>query len=369
MPLQIIRQDITKMRVDAIVNTTNREMIGYSGVDLAIHTAAGAELDRECKELAPLGLGEAKITRGYNLPCKYIIHTSGPVWQGGGYGEVDTLRSCYIESLRLAVKNKCKTVALPLISSGVYCFPKDQVLKFAVQTITEFLFDNELTVYLCVFDKESYTFSKKLFNDIKTFIDDEYVEENHKSFYGDFEDYPDFDEPLDYSPMPTSERLETIHSRMKKPEENRSVACSKAVLRDAAPKSKKDARAGGGGTLDDFLRSRDKSFQEMLFEFINKSGMTDVECYKRANIDKRIFSKIKSNKAYRPSKQTAVAFAISLKLSLEDTQALLATAGLTLSKSSVFDIIIIYFIQSGNYDIFEINEALFEFEQTSLGSS
>ena len=171
MPLQIIRQDITKMKVDAIVNTTNKEMVGYSGVDLAVHTIGGAELDAECAKLAPLGLGQAKISSGYGLPCKYVIHTSGPVWQGGLVGESIILRSCYIESLKLALQSGCRTVAFPLISAGTYGYPKDQVLKFAIQTITEFLFDNELTVYLCVFDRESYTFSQKLFDDIQDFID------------------------------------------------------------------------------------------------------------------------------------------------------------------------------------------------------
>ena len=182
MPLQIIRQDITKMRVDAIVNTTNEEMVGYSGVDLAIHTIAGAELDEECAKLAPLGLGQAKLSGAYGLPCKYVIHTSGPVWRGGLLGESIILRSCYIESLKLAVKSGCRSVAFPLISSGVYGYPKDQVLKFAIQTITEFLFSHELTVYLCVFDKESYSFSQKLFSDIQEFINDEYVDEHDEDF-------------------------------------------------------------------------------------------------------------------------------------------------------------------------------------------
>ena len=184
MPLQIIRQDITKMHVDAIVNTTNEEMIGYSGVDLAVHTVAGEGLDAECRCLAPLGLGQAKISGGYNLPAKYVIHTSGPIWRGGLYGEDIILRSCYIESLKIAVENGCESIAFPLISSGVYQYPKDQVLKFAIQTITEFLFDHELTVYLCVYDKTSYTFSQKLFKDIKDFIGDDYDRElRRKRFY------------------------------------------------------------------------------------------------------------------------------------------------------------------------------------------
>ena len=322
MPLQIIRQDITKMKVDAIVNTTNGEMVGYSGVDLAVHTLAGAELDVECAALAPLELGEVRLTDGYNLPCKYVIHTRGPIWRGGLAGESEILRSCYIESLRLATERGCKTVAFPLISSGVYGYPKDQVLKFAIQTITEFLFEHELTVYICVFDRDSYTFSQKLFSDILSFIDDDEV-----------------DDRFSRAPLSASR-------------------CAKNVAMPSLANHQ---------ALEEYLRHRDKGFREMLFELIDRSGMSDVECYKRANVDKRTFSKIKSGKNYKPSKQTVIAFAISLCLTLDETQELLATVGFTLSRSTVFDKIIRFFIQNGNYDIFEINEALFEFDQTLLG--
>ena len=272
------------------------------------------------------------------MPCKYVIHTSGPVWHGGLCGESIILRSCYIEALKLAVKHGCQTVAFPLISAGVYCYPKDQVLKFAIQTIAEFLLEYELTVYLCVFDRESYSFSQKLFNDIQEFIDDDYVEEHDEDFYDTY------DASLD----------ERIISKCEMPPPM--MAAKEICCNSAAGKS-----------LRDYMNQMDRSFQEMLFDLIDESGMTDVECYKKANIDKRIFSKIKSNKAYRPSKQTAVAFAISLQLDLDTTQELLATAGMTLSRSNVFDKIIRYFIHNGNYDIFEINEALFEFDQVLLG--
>lgn len=340
MPLQIIRQDITKMKVDAIVNTTNEKMIGYSGVDLAVHTIAGPELDVECSKIAPLGLGQAKITNAYKLPCKYVIHTSGPIWQGGLSGESDFLRSCYVESLKLAVENKCRSIAFPLISSGMYGFPKDQVLKFAVQTITEFLFDHELMVYVCVFDKESYSFSQKLFNDIQEFIDDEYVDENDEAFEWSTDEIDGcFECSRACEPIPPAKALR---------EETFDKASNKS--------------------LEDYLKQMDRSFQEMLFDLIDESGMSDVECYKKANVDKRTFSKIKSNKNYRPSKQTIIAFAISLQLDMDQTQELLATVGFTLSRSNVFDNIIRFFIHNGNYDIYEINQALFEFDQVLLGS-
>lgn len=342
MPLQIIRQDITKMYVDAIVNTTNEEMVGYSGVDLAVHTVAGSGLDEECAKLAPLGLGQAVLTRGYALPCKHVIHTSGPRWRGGLQGESIILRSCYIESLKLAVRHGCNSIAFPLISSGVYGYPKDQVLKFAIQTITEFLFEHELTVYICVFDRESYSFSQKLFRDIQEFINDEYVDEHDEDFYDDYDRCVDMQAII--------------------------LKSSAIPMASSAVKSDEEPNPTKGKSLKEYLTRMDRSFQEMLFDLIDERGMTDVECYKRANVDKRTFSKIKSNKNYRPSKQTAIAFAIALRLDLNTTQELLATVGFTLSRSNVFDKIIRYFIHTENYDIFEINEALFEFDQMPLGS-
>ncbi len=332
------------MKVDAIVNTTNEEMVGYSGVDEAIHNGAGTLLEEECKRLRPLFLGEAKVSGGYNLGCRYIIHTSGPVWHGGDNREKEILESCYRNSLSAAVEHGCETVAFPLISSGVYGYPKDRVLKIAVSVITEFLFEHELTVYLCVYDKKSYSFSKKLFADISEFIDDDYVENNG----GDFEE------------------IERV-SRFLLPDEVVCEDCNMDGLPDEAPRP---ALCGSikERSLEEYMKNMDKSFAYKLFDFIDSRGMTDVECYKKANVDKKTFSKIKCNPdTYRPSKQTAVAFAIALKLNLEETQDLLASAGMTLSRSFTFDKIIRYFIQKEIYDIFEINEALFEFDQVLLG--
>lgn len=337
MPLQIIRQDITKMRVDAIVNTTNEEMVGYSGVDLAVHTGAGKGLDEECEAIAPLGLGEAKITGGYALPCRYVIHTSGPIWRGGLLGESVILKSCYLESLKLAVKAGCETVAFPLISAGVYGYPKDKVLKFAIQVITEFLLDHELTVFLCVYDRTSYEFSRELFDDIQSFIE----EDGEVDLLCCEESYVPIDDNCD---------------------------CSVCYSAPAPKPQRREASSAANKSLGEYMKDMDKSFAYKLFDCIDASGMTDVECYKKANIDKKTFSKIKCNPdTYKPSKQTAVAFAIALKLNLDQTQDLLASAGLTLSRSFTFDKIIRYFIQNEIYDIFEINEALFEFDQILLG--
>lgn len=332
------------MHVDAIVNTTNEEMIGYSGVDLAVHECAGPKLDIECAKIAPLGLGTAKITKGYNLDAKYIIHTSGPTWRGGLVGESIILKSCYIESLKLAVAHGCSSIAFPLISSGVYGYPKDQVLKFAIQIITEFLLDHELMVYICVFDKKSYEFSKKLFTEISEFIDDEYVEEHDEDCIAELEAFE----------QSFSEELICKECSAPTP-----IMASQCLPKDSAADK----------SLHEYMKAMDKPFAYKLFDWIDKRGMTDVECYKKANIDKKTFSKIKCNpKTYKPSKQTAVAFAIALRLNLDETQDLLASAGLTLSRSFTFDKIIRYFIQKEIYDIFIINEALFEFDQVLLGA-
>ena len=346
MPLQIIRQDITKMQVDAIVNTTNEEMAGYSGVDLAVHTAAGPMLDVECRKIRPLGLGTAKITGAYDLDAKYIIHTSGPVWKGGLVGESIILKSCYTESLKLAVANGCESVAFPLISAGAYGYPKDRVLKFAIQVITEFLFEHELTVYLCVYDRRSYEFSKAIFDEISELINDDYVEECGAAFAS--ETY-----------RLKREFLPKEFRRRDKLSAPAPTVCASMPAPQSSSKNK---------SLEEYMKAMDKSFAYKLFDYIDSKGMTDVECYKKANVDKKTFSKIKCNPdTYKPSKQTAVAFAIALELTLDETQDLLASAGLTLSRSFAFDKIIRYFIQKGVYDIFEINEALFEFDQMLLG--
>ena len=351
MPLRIVRRDITQMKVDAIVNTTNEKMVGYSGVDLAVHTAAGPKLDAACKKIAPLGLGCAKITKGYNLDARYVIHTSGPVWKGGLAGESVLLKSCYTESLRLAVRYGCETVAFPLISSGAYGYPKDKVLKFAIQVISEFLLKHELTVFICVHDRTSYEFSRELFNEITQVLNDGCIEKQTA--------FCDSDSDFCESTINPDLRPTAVYQS--------SCRVSAPCASMPAPQSSEYVKAKNQ-SLEDYMKSLDKPFAYKLFDLIDEKGMTDVECYKKANIDKKTFSKIKCNPdKYKPSKQTAVAFAIALELTLDETQDLLASAGLTLSKSFTFDKIIRYFLQKGVYDIFEINEALFEFDQMLLG--
>ena len=331
MPLEIVRNDITKMTVDAIVNAANESLLGGGGVDGAIHYAAGPDLLAECKTLGGCKTGNAKITGGYNLPAKYVIHTVGPIYKDGKHGEKALLESCYRESLALAKAHNCETVAFPLISSGVYGYPKDQALKVAIDVVSDFLLENEMKVYIVIFDKAAYKISEKLFSDIAEYIDDNYV-----------------DEHTDY-------RRESMRLNMPMQPIMAADMCEcKAMTPD--------------NDLDEIIKRIDESFSQMLLRKIDEKGMTDAECYKKANIDRKLFSKIRSDVHYKPSKPTAIAFAISLELSLEETEDMLKKAGFALSHSNKFDIIIEYFISKGNYNIFEINEALFAFDQSLLGA-
>ncbi len=339
MPLELVRNDITRMSVDAIVNAANNSLLGGGGVDGAIHKAAGSELLAECKTLGGCKTGEAKLTKGYKLPCKYVIHTAGPVWQGGNNGEEALLRSCYKNSLLLAKEKGVETIAFSLISSGVYGYPKDKALKVAIDTISDFLLENEMYVYIVIFDKASLDIGSKLYSDIKQFIDDRYAEENY-----------------DYR----SERSRSIRLFASK--------CSKSSDIDKEFACMPMQENSVCDSLGDRLKELDESFSQMLLRKIDEKGMTDAECYKKANIDRKLFSKIRSDINYRPSKPTAIAFAIALELSLAETTELLKKAGFALSHSNKFDIIIEYFISKGIYDIFEINNALFAFDQSLLGA-
>lgn len=328
MPLIMVRNDITKMNVDAIVNAANNKLAGGGGVDGAIHCAAGRALLRECKTLGGCNTGQAKITKGYKLPAKYVIHTVGPVWSGGAKGEETLLRSCYKESLSLAVEKGCESVAFPLISAGIYGYPKDKAMQVAVEEITAFLLDHDITVYIVVYDRQAFMLSEKLFDDIAQYIDDTYVDEHF-----------------------TEER--SMRLREECMDEGAVCAPTCSMSRPLS--------------LDAQLKELDESFSQMLLRKIDEKGLKDSQCYKKANIDRKLFSKIRNDVNYKPSKPTAIAFAIALELSLEETEEMLRKAGFALSHSNKFDVIIEYFIRKGDYNIFTINEALFEFDQSLLG--
>ena len=341
MPIKIIRQDITKIKCDAIVNPTDPYYSHCGGVDAAIHEAAGEALYLACMEHGKLEIGKSVVTPAFSLPCKYVIHTVGPRYKDGDQGEEVLLRSCYRESLKLGVSNKCKSIAFPLIASGTFGFPKDKVLKIALDEISNFLFDIEMLVYIVVYDKTSYSISEKLFEDIVDYIDDNYNTEGWLN-----PSRSTISKSMALPPMP--------QGRRRKADADFEICESKAMLSEEG--------------LDDILKKLDESFSQMLLRKIDEKGMTDAECYKKANVDRKLFSKIRSNVNYKPSKTTVIAFAIALELSLDETEDMLRKAGFALSHSNKFDVIIEYFITHGNYNIFEINEVLYQFDQSTLGA-
>lgn len=328
MPLFIVRNDITKMKVDAIVNAANHSLLGGGGVDGAIHRAAGSELLDECRTLGGCKTGEAKITKGYKLPATYVIHTVGPVWQDGLHGEEKLLISCYSESLKLAKQNGCTSVAFPLISAGAFGYPKELAMQTAADAIRAFPGSEELDVYLVIFDKSAFSISKELFDDVKEYIDNNYADESFARF----------------------ERSRGIEERL-----------------NAAPVYMAAPLCNTSIELDEALSELDESFSQMLFRLIDEKGITDVECYKKANVDRKVFSKIRNANTYRPSKTTAVAFAMALELPFEKAKRLIELAGYSLTHNNKFDVIIEYLILNKKYDIFEANQVLFEFDQKLLG--
>ena len=389
MPLEIIRNDITKVRADAIVNTANPHVAVGVGVDSAIYRAAGEQkLLAERAKIGELRPGQAAYTPAFDLNAKYIIHTVGPAWQGGSFGEVRTVAQCYKNSLAMAKELGCESIAFPLISSGTYGFPKDVALKTAVSEISGFLFSAEMTVYLVVYDRESFEISGKAFTDIRSYIGDADVKEPlpgyraqrlarrrllERMYSVSLDDGAEesLGEEFDLAPRtsgsvpaaPTPARSGPVAPL---PSVSGPAASFLPDSVPAAPRAKAGPKASQ--SIDDAIKNRGETFQEHLFRIIDRRGLKDPDVYKKANLDRKHFSKIRGNVNYKPSKKTALALAVALELSLDETKDLLLTAGIALSKSSTFDIIIEYCISHGVHDIHEINCILFKYEQPILGA-
>ncbi|HOO49470.1 MAG TPA: macro domain-containing protein [Saccharofermentans sp.] len=340
MPFTIVRQDITKLKVDAIVNAANTDLAMGGGVCGAIFKAAGAlELQAACDKLAPIKTGEAVITPGFGLRAKFIIHASGPVYsQRNKEQNEQLLRAAYTNSLKRAVENNCISIAFPLISSGIYGYPKDEALQVATSAIQDFLKDYDLEVTLVVFDKSSFAVSRELLGAVESYIDEHFFEKHQ---------------------IKRRQLLDAEKGALEEALEEEGIFSPKILESMQAPL----ARAG----IDDFVDNLDEPFSMTLLRLIDAKGKTDVEIYKRANLDRKLFSKIRTSRNYMPSKRTAVGLAIALELSLDETEDLLERAGYALSHSQKFDVIVEYFIVSGKYDIFEINEVLFKYDQPLLG--
>lgn len=378
MPFRIVRNDITKMRVDAIVNTANPFPIYADGSDTAVYEAAGAEqLLNERKKIGVMKIGQAAITPAFALDAEYIIHTVGPVYWNGNEGEAELLYSCYENSLLLAAEKECESIAFPLISTGTYGYPKDEAIQIALAAINKFLTKEDMLVYLVVFDEESFSVSKKLFSDIDAYIDQNYVQEalEYEYFFDGIPvpdmaaNCPDFSEkipPAFGMPVPKkgAKKLEKaaaqcmpgVNEAFVQYEGTRSPKIKETFIYKA------DSRS-----LNDVMAELSETFQERLLRLIDEKGFSDVEIYKKANLSRKLFSKIRCNPDYRPKKMTAIALAIALELNLDQTIDLLGRAEMALSPSSKFDVIIKYFIEREIYDIYTINLALFEHEQPILG--
>ena len=344
MPFEIVRNDITMMRVDAIINTANPRPVIGAGTDRCIHEAAGPELLKARQLVGRIEVGHAAITPAFHLHAAYVIHTVGPVWQDGRQGEELLLRSCYENALRLAAQNGCQSVAFPLISTGNYGFPKDRALQIAIAVFSAFLLENEMQIYLVVYDRESFRLSEKLFQSVASYIDEYYVEAQ--------------------GAVSRKERRCRIRQR------HQTEICESSAIPEGISVCRTiDEPCGTKAvSLEDMLKQADAGFTETLLKLIDKSGKKDSEIYKKANLSKQHFSKIRNNPAYKPTKPTAIALALALELNLEDTKDLIGRAGYALTNSSKFDLIIRFFIEQGNYNVVEINITLYEFDQVLLGS-
>ena len=348
MSFQIVRNDITKMRVDAIVNTAEPSPGYGAGVDTAVYEAAGRERllakRREIGEIAP---GESALTPGYDLPAKYIIHTVGTAWLGGGAGEEEIIRSCYRSVFGIARAQGIGSLAIPLLASGSFGFPKEIALRIALSEIEAFQSESDMELYLVVFDSKSVSLSEELYGDIDAYINDNYVDDKSSA------EYPEIGssrESVCFAALPESDHI----PRRKRLFASRAL---RADVANAAPRS-----------LDDAIRNLDKTFMEMVFSYADERGMTDVEVQKRAFLDRKAFSKLKCGTTRNPSKSTALALAVALRLNLDETKDLLARAGLALSPCSKQDVIVQYFIEREAYDIYEINVALFDHGEPQLGT-
>lgn len=368
MPFKIIRNDITKMRVDAIVNTASAEPTYETGVDRAIYQAAGEKkLLRARQKIGYLEEGDTALTPAFQLSAKYIIHAVSPIYIDGTCGEEEKLRRCYKGSLELAKSKRCKSIAFPLIATGNFAYPREEGMSIALQEIQKFLLDHDMMVYLVVFDDASVKVSGQLFNEIESYVDAHYVgrciveeyatfesvraadtEDLELTFFDDEEEeFEDATEsvPQDTAELPPLPPMEPMCSAPECP--------PKAPVIFTAP-----ARS-----LQELVNNVGETFQQRLLRLISEKEMTTVEAYKAAYKDKKFFYKISKNVNYQPTKHTVYAFAIALQLSLDETKDLLASAGLAMSQASRFDIIMQYVFEHEIYDFYTIDCILYDFAE------
>lgn len=348
MPLKIVRNDITKMNTDAIVNTANEHVTVGPGCDIAVYNAAGYDelLQYRARNIGAVPEGEVFITPGFNLQAKYIIHAVSPFYQGGNNREETKLRSCYRKSLQLAKDNNIKSIAFPLIATGGFGYPKEEGLRIAVDEINAFLMHNEMLIYLVVFGSETTKLAEKIYPDLETYIDTHYVESKYEEEYG-----------YAYQPHP-----EIYHQRCKK---IKKVDVKKLLEEEIVIEKTREARVFDFGVQDESrLKERvlhpADTFSQSLMYLIKTKKMENSEVYKRAILDRKVFSKIKNDINYHPNKLTALCLCIGAKLNLDESRDILARAGYALSPCDKRDIIFSYFIENEIYDMIELDIQLEE---------
>lgn len=328
MPFKIIRQDIRNIKVDAIVNPSNSDLYSQGGLDGMIHKLEGSWLKEETRKYVPLKTGQVVLTKSKKLFASFIIHTVGPIYRDGNQNEHGLLKLCYENALKLAVDSGFESIAIPLISTGTYGFPKELALNIAVSTIESFLVDHELDIYLVVYDRASFEISSDLFDSVESYIEEHYVDEIY---------YRRTSQRFDY------------------------VAECDSMMDIPSPSLKKTR------SLEELMDNLGESFKDMLFRLIDERGLKDSDVYKKANVTKQTFWKIKNKEDYTPKKSTVLALAIAIELSLDETEDLLRKVGYALSNSNKFDVIVSYFLESESYNIHEINMVLFKYDQELLG--
>ena len=342
MPFEIVRNDITNMRVDAIVNAASRYPQVNAGVDAAIHKKAGSALLAARKEIGYIEPGKAAITPAFDLDAEYVIHAATPSWVDGISGEMNTLRNAYDMCLDLAAQHHCDSIAFPLLASGNHGFPKDKALQVAIAAFSEFLMAHEMQIYLVVFGKDSLKLSEKLVHNVTCYIDENYVEAYE----------------LETKSLRNTRRRMDRYAvgRIMMPSESMAPSCaSTSCVKESL-------------SLDDYIKGKDAGFTETLLSLIQARGLKNSTVYKKANISKQHFSKLVNDPNAKPSKPTALALAIALELDIDGTKDLISRAGYALTNSSTFDLIIQYFIEHKQFNVIEINIALYEFDQTLLGA-
>lgn len=356
MPFEIVRNDIVNMQVDAVVNTANPNPIIGSGVDRGIHKKAGEELLAARQEIGCIDFGDAVITPGFRLDAKYVIHTVGPVWEDGNHAEEQILSSCYKKSLALAKEYQCESIAFPLIATGNFGFPKPLALQIAVREISTFLLENEMQIYLVVFGKEAFALSEKLFKSVSSYIDENYIRSKTIDEYG--------------TESVSCSRIEArrIKEWLKQSNQIHNKTNPTQALEEYHKMPVGEATSMGSDDWNQLLKNLDAGFSETLLKLIDRTGKKDSEIYIKANVDRKLFSKIRNNMDYKPSKTTALAFAFALELDIDETKDFIGRAGFALSHSSKFDVIVEYFLVNGNYNVFELNEVLFAFDQPLIGT-